>query len=194
MAGASYRAATPADAGLVAELFDMAVGGLAAHRWGERAGKGGDAMAFGRQLIAGGEGRFSYRNAIVAEVDGKVIGVMVGRLEPLAGFEPRPDLEHSPIKPWNELEELAGGMWLLRGIAVRPEHRGKGIARTLLAKSEELARQSGAGRLAIVAAEENGAIITLYRDHGFETLARRPVVPWPNAPHNGDWLLLVKTL
>jgi len=194
MAGAFYRAATPTDADVVAELFDMAVGGLAAYRWGERAGKGGDAMAFARQLIAGGQGRFSYRNAIVAEVDGKVVGVMVGRLEPLAGFEPRPDLEDSPIKPWNELEQLAGGMWLLRGIAVRPEHRGKGIARTLLAKSEELARQSGAGRLAIVAAEENSAVVTLYRDHGFETLARRPVVLWPNAPHNGDWLLLVKTL
>ena len=194
MAGASYREATPADAEVVAELFDMAVGGLAAHRWGERAGKGGDAMAFARQLIAGDRGRFSYRNAIVAEVDGKVVGVMLGRLEPLAGFEPRPDLEGSPIKPWYELDELAGGMWLLRGIAVRPEHRGKGIARTLLAKADELARKSGAGRLAIVAAEENGAIVTLYRDHGFETLARRPVVPWPNAPHNGDWLLLVKTL
>ena len=194
MAGAFYRAATPADAGLVAELFDMAVGGLAAHRWGERAGKGGDAMAFGRQLIAGDRGRFSYRNAIVAELDGKVVGVMLGRLEPLAGFEPRPDLEGSPIKPWYELDELAGGMWLLRGIAVRPEQRGKGIARTLLAKADELARKSGASRLAIIAAEENGAVVTLYRDHGFETLARRPVVPWPNAPHNGDWLLLVKAL
>jgi ribosomal protein S18 acetylase RimI-like enzyme len=194
MAGASYRAATPADAEVVAELFDMAVGGLARHRWGERAGEGGDAMAFARQLIAGGNGRFSYRYAIVAEVEGKVVGVMVGRLEPLTDFEPRPDLEHSPVKPWNELEELAGGMWLLRGVAVRPEHRGKGIARTLLAKAEELARKSGAGRLAIIAAEENGAVVTLYRDHGFETLARRPVVPWPNAPHNGDWVLLVKTL
>ena len=194
MAGALYRGATPADAEVVAELFDMAIGGLAAHRWGERAGNAGDGMAFGRQLIAGDEGRFSYRNAIVAEVDGKVIGVMVGRLEPLAGFEPRPELERSPIKPLFELEELAGGMWLLRGVAVRPQHRGKGIARTLLAKAEELARKSGAGRLAIIAAEENAAVVTLYRDHGFETLARRPVVPWPDAPHNGDWLLLVKTL
>ena len=194
MAGASYRAATPADAEVVAELFDVAVGGLAAHRWGERAGKGGDAMAFGRRLIAGGEGRFTYRNASVAEVDGTVVGVMVGRLEPLAGFEPRPELERSPIKPLFELEELAGGMWLLRGVAVRPEHRGKGIARTLLAKAEELARKSGAGRLAIIAAEENSAVVKLYRDYGFETLARRPVVHWPNAPHNGDWLLLVKTL
>jgi ribosomal protein S18 acetylase RimI-like enzyme len=194
MAGASYRAATPADAEVVAELFDMAVGGLALHRWGERAGKDGDAMAFARNLIAGEQGRFSYRNAIVAEVDGEVVGVMVGRLESLTSFEPRPDLENSPIKPWNELDELAGGMWLLRGIAVRPEHRGNGIARALLAKAEELARQSGASRLAIIAAEENRAVVTLYRDYGFETLARRPVVAWPNAPHNGDWLLLVKTL
>ena len=151
-------------------------------------------MAFAHRLVAGSEGRFSHRNAVVAELDGTVVGAMVGRLEPLASFEPRPDLEHSPVKPWKELEELAGGMWLLRGIAVRPEHRGKGIARALLAKAEERARKSGAGRLALVAAEENGAIVTLYRDYGFETLARRPVVTWPNAPHNGDWLLLVKTL
>jgi ribosomal protein S18 acetylase RimI-like enzyme len=119
---------------------------------------------------------------------------MVGRLEPLAGFQPRPDLENSPVRPWVELEALAGGMWLLRAVAVRAEYRGQGIARTLLAKAEELARRSGSGRLAIIAAEENSAVVTLYRNYGFETLARRSVVPWPGALHNGDWVLLVKQL
>jgi ribosomal protein S18 acetylase RimI-like enzyme len=192
MAGAEYRAATPADAAVVAELFDMAVGGLAAYRWSERAGKGADVLAFAHKLVAEGEGRLSFRNATIAEVDGEVVGVMVGRFEPLASFQSRPDLEKSPIKPWSELEALAGGMWLLRAVAVRAEYRGQGIARTLLAKAEELARKSGSGRLAIIAAEENSAVVTLYRNYGFETLARRAVVPWPGAPHNGDWVLLVK--
>lgn len=59
MAGAEYRAATPADAAVVAELFDMAVGGLAMQRWAERAGEGADVLAFAHKLVAEGEGRLS---------------------------------------------------------------------------------------------------------------------------------------
>lgn len=194
MAEVEYRAATPGDAVAIARLFDMARGGLMLHRWRERIGEGGDPLAFGAALISSDEGRSSYNNACIAEIDGEVVGMMLGHLEPLADIEPRPDLQDSPFRPWKELETLAAGKWVLRAIAVLPPFRGRGIARELLARAELLARKSGAEGLAVVVAEENEAARGLYRRHGFETLARRPLVRWPDAPHDGDWVLLVKKL
>lgn len=189
-----YRAATPGDALAIARLFDMARGGLLLHRWEEQAGEKGDPLAFGVKSIASDQGRSSYKNAVLAETGGRVVGLMLGHLEPLADAEPRPDLAESVLRPWKELEALAAGKWVLRAVAVAPAFRGRGIARELLARAELAARKSGADGLAVVAAEENRPPMRLYRLHGYQTLARRRIVPWPDAPHNGDWVLLVKPL
>ena len=57
-------------------------------------------------------------------------------------------------------------------IAVRPDHRGRGIGSALMARFIEQARGRGAERLFLEMREGNPAE-SLYRRHGFATVGRR---------------------
>lgn len=62
----------------------------------------------------------------------------------------------------------------LGNLAVDPEHRGRGIGRTLLDRSMEQARLRGARSLYLEVRESNGAARAMYDTAGFETVGRRP--------------------
>ena len=57
--------------------------------------------------------------------------------------------------------------------AVRPEHRGRGIGRALLARFADSARKRGAARLLLEMRRGNTAEY-LYRSFGFEPIGLRP--------------------
>jgi len=61
----------------------------------------------------------------------------------------------------------------LGDLAVDPEHRGRGIGRTLLDRSIEQARVRGARSLYLEVRESNEAARVLYETAGFETVGRR---------------------
>jgi ribosomal-protein-alanine N-acetyltransferase len=61
----------------------------------------------------------------------------------------------------------------LGDLAVDPEHRGRGIGRTLLNRSIEEARLRGARSLYLEVRESNEAARALYQTAGFETVGRR---------------------
>ena len=56
----------------------------------------------------------------------------------------------------------------LVSIAVLPRHRGKGVARELLAEAEARVRRRGAGRMVLQAAVTNVAALNLYLHQGYE--------------------------
>ena len=60
--------------------------------------------------------------------------------------------------------------------------------------AEDLARQTGAGEISLIVAEENRSAVELYRKLGYQDREARPVVPFPGFEHGGQWLLLVKEL
>lgn len=85
--------------------------------------------------------------AIVAEVDGVVVGsVVLGQTIPLA--------THAHV-----LE--------IRGLAVAPEHQGRGIARALVAAACERAEQCGARKLSLRVMATNPSAQRLYESCGF---------------------------
>ncbi len=60
----------------------------------------------------------------------------------------------------------------LYSLVVRPESRRRGVARLLLAKAEEGARERGAVAMRLEVREDNATAITLYRKAGYEVVGR----------------------
>jgi ribosomal protein S18 acetylase RimI-like enzyme len=128
----SLRIATPADAEVLAELnrlFNQA--DEPAELWAER-------LADPRQI----------ERAILAEVNGQVVGMAGLRLAP-GLFYPEPQAE-------------------ITELFVLPNFRRKGVGRALLEKAEALARQAGASELIIRVDAENDSARHLYRSLGYE--------------------------
>jgi ribosomal protein S18 acetylase RimI-like enzyme len=194
VAGATFRPAVKADASALAVLVDIAGEGLPAHLWSTLRAPGQSILEVGRERAARETGGFSYRNAVVAEVDGEVAACLVGyRLDDPYDLG---DLEQVPplVRPLVLLEAKAPGSWYVNVLATFPEFRRQGIGMALLRIAEESAREEGAHALSVIVAAENEPAARLYKATGYDALATEPIFAFPGCPHGGDWLLMVKPL
>ena len=191
---ATFRPAAKADASALAVLVDIAGEGLPAHLWNTLKAPGQSILEVGRERAAREEGGFSYRNAIIAEVDGEIAAFLVGyRLDDPYDLG---DLEQAPpvVRPLVLLEAKARGSWYVNVLATFPEFRRCGIGIELLGIAEGKAREEGAHALSVIVAAENERAARLYAAAGYEALATEPIFAFPGCPHGGDWLLMVKPL
>jgi ribosomal protein S18 acetylase RimI-like enzyme len=186
------RPATREDAESLARLIDIAGEGFGTYLWTQSAGPGETALHVGKRRAQREEGGFSYRNALLAELDGKVAALLLGYR--LADPYDTGDLSALPatVRPLIELESEAPGSWYVNALAVFPEYRGKGLGTLLLGEAERLARETRAPMLSIVVAEQNEGARRLYERTGYRAVARRRVVAFPGFAHTGDWLLMTK--
>lgn len=175
-------------------LVDIAGEGMASHMWRGLAAPGQAATEIGRERARREEGGFSYRHAIVAEIDGEVAAGLIGyRLEDpydTVGFDAMPDL----VQPLLRLEAKVPGSWYVNVLTTFPEFRGQGIASRLLGIAEENARGARAPALSVIVAGWNDRATRLYAKAGYAPTARQPALPFPGCPHSGDWVLMVKPL
>jgi ribosomal protein S18 acetylase RimI-like enzyme len=188
-----FRRATPEDAHELAELVNFASEGLALYLWTEMAGPGGDAWQVGRQRARRETGSFSYRNAIVAELDGRVVASLVGYPladQPIAIDANMPSL----FVPLQQLENLALGTWYVNVLAVYPQHRGKGLGTSLLALAETLAEDTGRLGLSVIVSDANTRARRLYQRCGYDQIAERAMVKEGWESRGRNWVLLMKRL
>ena len=190
----TIRKARLEDAPKLAELMNMAGEGIPAYLWERMADRHEDAMAFGARRVAESEGGFSYTNAHVAARDDKIAGMLLSYRLP-DPYETGP-MEEIPavVRPLVELEALAPGSWYVNAVATDLAFRGQGVGRELMSKAEDLAQESNAKTISLIVAEENVPARKLYEKLGYQTGARRQIVPFPNCPHSGDWILMQKGL
>jgi ribosomal protein S18 acetylase RimI-like enzyme len=189
-----FRAATKADAAALAVLVDIAGEGLPAYLWSTLKAPGQSILEVGRERAQREEGGFSYRNAIIAEVDGDIAATLIGyRLDDAYELG---DLGEVPeiARPLVRLEAKAPGSWYVNVLATFPEYRRQGLALRLLRLAEERARSSGAQALSVIVAAENERAARLYRRAGFAPAANEPAFVYPGAPCAGDWALMAKEL
>jgi hypothetical protein len=73
-----FRPARKADASALAVLVDIAGEGMPAYMWSTLASPGQSLLEVGRERAARETGGFSYRNAVVAEIDGEIAASLVG--------------------------------------------------------------------------------------------------------------------
>jgi ribosomal protein S18 acetylase RimI-like enzyme len=187
-----YRYATPDDAPVLAELTNFAGEGLQLYLWTKMAQPGESAWDVGRRRVRREEGSFSYRNAVVAEADGRVVASLIGYPLPDA---PEPiDFEQMPpmFVPLQELEDLAPGTWYVNVLATYPPYRGRGYGTRLLGVAERLAAATGRTGLSIIVSDANRGARRLYERCGYAEAARRPMVKerWESPGQN--WALLIK--
>ena len=187
-----FRHATPDDAPALAELINFAGEGLPRYLWTEMAEPGQSPWDVGRRRARRETGSFSYRNAVVADVDGRVIATLVGYALP---DQPEPiDYDQMPAMfvPLQELKNLAPGTWYVNVLATYPEYRGRGCGTRLLRIAERLAAAADSSGLSIIVSDANASARRLYERCGYGEIARRPMVKerWQNP--GTSWVLMVK--
>jgi len=192
MPTATIRPARKSDASHLAVLVDIAGEGMPSEMWGTMKAPGQSLLEFGRSRAARDTGAFSFRNAVMIEVDGEVAGCLIDyRLDDPYDTG---DLDALPaaVRPLVELEAQAPGSWYINVLATFPEFRGLGLGSRLLGHAEERARAAGAREASIIVASENEGAVRLYARLGYVERARRPVVTFPGEIRGGDWVLLIK--
>jgi ribosomal protein S18 acetylase RimI-like enzyme len=188
-----FRPATIDDAASLADLVQFASEGMALYLWTKAARPGQDPWDAGRERARRETGAFSYRNAVLCEVDGQVAAGLVGYPLP---DRPEPMRDDMPAMfvPLQELENLAPGTWYVNVLAAYPEHRGHGLGTALLGIAETLARDAGRRGLSIIVSDANTGARRLYERCGYREIARRAKVKngWEAA--GSEWILLTREL
>jgi len=188
----TIRKATPEDARAMAEFSNFAGEGMSLYLWERMAEEGENAWEVGRRRAAREEGGFSYRNAIIAEVEGEVAACLIGYVTP---DEPEViDYETMPAMfvPLQELEDLRPGHWYTEILSAYPQFRGQGIGTRLLEYAEQQMAGAASKGFSIIVSDANPGARRLYERCGYSELAAREMVKddWENPGRN--WVLLVK--
>ena len=124
-----------------------------------------------KELAARTDSQYSYRNALVAEVDGVLAGAIVGydgaRLKELR----EPLLALVRERQGRELDiedETSAGEFYLDSLAVLPEFRSRGVGSVLLSAAAEKAFVAGYERVGLIVDFDNLRAEALYSSLGFE--------------------------
>lgn len=183
------RPALKSDASEIALLVNIAVHGGIARGWahGKDADGTYDPIEVGRLQMLRDDTQFGWTSATMAEVDGEVVGMLLGYRKPDA-FEPVPARVTGFIRPIEELEAEANGTWFISMLGVHLKWRSHGIGSALLDVAEVKCTQTAAHGLSLIVEDENTGARRLYERRGFGTRDTRPMI----GGAGGDWLLMVK--
>ncbi len=122
------------------------------------------------EIVKANNTQYSYQNSLVAEIEGKVIGAIVGydgakllelRTETFAIIK-----KHIGFTPDMEPETEVGEFYL-DSIAVLPEFRGRGIAKNLILTLSNKAFSEGHKNVGLLVDVENTNAEKLYHSLGF---------------------------
>jgi ribosomal protein S18 acetylase RimI-like enzyme len=186
------RRATKEDVRALAELTEFAGGGIPGYLWSQLAKEGQAPIEVGIERVSREDANFSYRNAVVAEVDDRVTAMMLAYRLP----EDRDDtdLDELPdlLRPLVELELRVPGSFYINALATYPEYRGRGLGTKLLEAANTLASEAGCEILGLEVFDQNEAALGLYERHGFQAVARLTLVPHPSHPYEGDVVLMTR--
>ena len=190
-----FRTATEEDCTELALMLDVAGRRLPSYLWSQDTGQGQSCFEYGREKIRTDTNRnFYFKNWLVAEFQDKFVGAFFG----FSVDDPYPEIDLDAVpecfRPCIELERVARGCWLLQAIAILPQYRGKGLARQLLGKAENVARDSGTNRIALQVEEVNEIAFNTYQKNGYIEVDRRPYIPFPGSDDTGDYVLMWKEL
>jgi ribosomal protein S18 acetylase RimI-like enzyme len=187
------RRATKQDARALEELVDYAGHGIPGYLWSRSAKEEQCPIEVGIERVLREEANFSYRNAVVADVDGRVAAALLAYRLPEhsdVNLDELPDL----LRPLEELELKVPGTFYINILAAYPEYRGLGLGTSLLEAAHMLASEAGCNELSLEVFEQNVGALRLYERHGYREIARLPAVPHPVYPYDGAVLLMTRSM
>lgn len=170
----TIRQAQPADAEAATPLLIEANGDIAKRMTGETDWAKVELAL--QELFKRDDNLHSYLYTYVAELDGKVAGIMA--LYP-GDIEARLDAnlnnwlaEKGATNPEVDPEALPGELYI-DAVCIDPVFRNKGIGTQLFAYAEEIAQQTGFTKLSLNVEIEKEPAIRLYKRLGYEIVS-----PW----------------
>jgi len=190
----TIRPARKSDASEIALLVNIAVHGGMVRRWAKDDQAEGtyEPLEVGRLEMMRDDTEFNWRSATMAEVDGEVAGMLLGYRKSDA-VEPVPDDTPPFMRPIEELEAEAAGLWFISMLGVHKNWRGRSVGGALLDVAESKRDETGARGLALIVEDVNEGARRLYERRGFQVRTSRPMVRFPDSElHGKDWLLMVK--
>lgn len=190
--GLTFRRASSDDCRKIAELALIAGEGLPAYFWEQGAKEGEDILTVGTRNAGSETENFSYRNTIVAEMDGDIVAMLLAYRLPES--DETEDLSELPdlVRPLVELEQCVPGTFYINMIATFPESRNLGIGTSLLDIAHQLAQAEGCDILSIEVFEQNEGAVRLYQRQGFDIIESRPIIPHPCYPYDTNVVLLTR--
>ncbi len=188
----ALRPARHEDGEDLARLIDIAGEGIPSWLWAQSAEGDRTPLDVGTARARREQGGFSYKNAIVAEREGHVLGMVLSY--PITSAEESASVDlPAPIVPFVTLEAKSVGTWYVNALAVRAGSRACGIGTTLMANAEKQALDAGFTEVSIQVYAQNTGAVRLYRRLGYKVVESAPVLSHPCQPYyTGDVLLLLK--
>ncbi len=185
-----FRPARKDECRTIARLYSISSDGLSDYIWTSLARPGEDILDVGEKRYSNEDLLFSYKNCLVAEHDGEVIGMLVAF--PMHPAEnPGAASDTDPVLvPYTILEKDRS--YYIMGVAVFPEYRGRGIGTRFLELAAEKALEYGLPQLSLIVFEQNEGAKRLYERHGFYEIMREKIVPHELIHYTGYALLMVK--
>lgn len=185
------------DARAIARLIDIAGEGIPNLIWSNMAEPGQSALDVGQANACCDVGGLSYRNALVAEAEGSVVGMILGYIVE----QPDEEISEDPAKlpdlarPIVALEAQSVGTFYIDALAVLPAWRGCGVGSRLLVAAELRARNLGVANMSIQNFVHNRDTVKLYSRAGYKFSAQSAALS-PRCQHyfTGDVELLFKAL
>ncbi len=185
----TFRTAVRGDCHRIAVLVRIASDGVTDYVWSTLALEypGLALIEIGAIRYSGEESVFSYKNCVVAEHDGEVIGLLFSfPVEVEQGAS-----SGEPVDPVLEPYSMeVPGSFYFCSLAVLPEFRGLGLGGKMLDIAREQACERGFGTLSLLVFEQNQGACRLYEREGFEVVDRAQVVPHELIHYTGDLLLM----
>lgn len=188
------RKATRRDCRSIAELALMAGEGIPAYFWGQSKKQGQEIEDVGAKNAASETENFSYRNAHLAVIGDEIAGMILAYRLP--GLERAEKLEDFPefIRPLIELEQCVPGSFYINMLATYPKYRNQAVGTKLMGVVNNLAAKAGCTIISVEVFEQNEGALRLYQRLGYSVVERRPVIPHPCHPYEGEIVLLTKNV
>ena len=188
------RPARKSDASEIALLVNIAVHGGMAQGWAHDDEAEGtyEPLEVGRLEMMRDDTEFGWKSATMAEVDGEVVGMLLGYRKDDA-FTPVPATVTGFMRPIEDLEAESNGHWFISMLGVHKHWRSKGVGSVLLEAADGKRDETRANGLALIVEDVNEGARRLYERRGFAVTDKRPMVAFPGGQRPGrDWLLMVK--
>lgn len=191
-----YRNARPEDCPKIAELIDLASGGIIEFLYHDLFPGLQPVEVLSRGLEMG-RYPYNYTTTIVAEVNGEVAGISQSYpsryhliTEKIRESFPSDRVAHLE----DFFEARVDNSWFLESLGVFPAWQGQGIGSRLLEMTMEKATEEGYPSICLLVFADNQAAIRLYRRKGFEEDRKVRVHRNELIPHTGGCILMKSQL
>jgi len=190
--GIILRDAKRGDAPEMARLVEIASGGFIDFLFHDLI-PGMSSLKMVELGLASDEDPHTWRNAIVAEIGGKVIGISLSY--PSSYHRITPEMERFiPAERLDHVRKYYGARvrdsWLLESLAVFPEYHKRGVGSRLIALTKSRAKDRGYPSLSLLVYTDNMAAQRLYSRHGFLVVQQVELESHKYIPHEGGCLLM----